>query len=283
MDEGRPTWYNRTAANANGRNMTAAAIEALERCRSGLQDIVSTPPDIMRYTDKLSEETGVARELIAQLTEAEERKGYLEGGMAGARELPNKMEYSKTVNELSVVTNKISELKHSIHQSIRTHAAVVANMKRLALEMERLDDLLFISQHELVRVGDVPTLREVVEAYVPLVQAREEALAGLKETNRELTAVKKALRSEKKEHAEEIQNTKTKTKHMRRDLSALESGTYKPAVDFDERLEAERQAVDKEQRSRLEAARDEIGKCRDLVRTRLLLFQTLLSPPHQAN
>ena len=47
---------------------------------------------------------------------------------------------------------------------------------------------------------------------------------------------------------------------MRRDLRALESGTYKPAADFDEGLEAERRAVDLEQERRLEAARDEIGK-----------------------
>ena len=47
---------------------------------------------------------------------------------------------------------------------------------------------------------------------------------------------------------------------MRRDLRALESGTYKPAADFDEGLEAERRAVDLEQESRLDAARDEIGK-----------------------
>ena len=187
--------------------MSAASIDALERCRSGLRDIASTPLDVARHAGEISEETGVARDVIAQLREAEERRAYLEGRMAGAKDLPNKMEYSNAVDELSVVANRIAELTHSVHHSIRTHDVVVANTKRLALEMERLDDLLFVSQHELEQVGDVPTLREVTDEYVPLAQAREEALAGLRETDRELVAVRKALRSERDEHAEAIQST----------------------------------------------------------------------------
>ena len=95
--------------------MSAASIDALERCRSGLRDIASTPLDVARHAGEISEETGVARELIAQLREAEERRAYLEGRMAGAKDLPNKMEYSNAVDELSVDRIRADALGPPLH------------------------------------------------------------------------------------------------------------------------------------------------------------------------
>ena len=136
--------------------MSTAVIAILMECREQLQECASAPLGIEKYREDISKECNVAVTLLKELNEAEEREIELDQKCIAVKDLPNKMEYSNVVKEMSVVKNKIKDLSNQINHAIRNHDVVVNNKKRVKIEIDRQDDILRIAQLELSEYGDTP-------------------------------------------------------------------------------------------------------------------------------
>ncbi|KAL7540533.1 hypothetical protein ACHAXR_012234 [Thalassiosira sp. AJA248-18] len=218
-------------------------IEILQQCREQLQECISAPYNMDKNViEEISQEFNVAVAQLKELKEAEEREIVLSRDVIAVKHLPNKMDYSNIVKEMAVVKKRIKELSNEINHSIRNHPEVLNNRKRVGIEIDRLDDILRASALELSEFGDIPTLREETQDFLPLPIARENALTKLKTTIKSLEEVRETLHNEKHDHRELVYKLKTEIKNTRADIVAMENGTYAPAVEFTSRLE-ERQAA----------------------------------------
>jgi len=227
------------------------AIQVLHKCRQQLLELQKTEPlDIAEYRDDISQEIGIAAEMLTELKEAEQRRETLEARCASTQHLDNKMEYANQSKELVVVKNKINELNHEINHSIRNHEVVQQNKKRISLEIDRLDSILHTAQVELSEYGETPSLRAEIKDYIPLDIAREQALLKLNSTKQALVQVKGTLQSEQTDHRELVYNLKTIIKTTKADIEAMNDGTYIPAVEFTSILNEKRQSQTNEHDSK---------------------------------
>jgi len=242
--------------------MSIEVNEILRKCREQLQESASTQLDIEKYRDDISNECDVAITLLKDLEEAQKREIVLDQRCDAVKDLQNKMEYSNVVKEMAVVKNKIKELSNEINHSIRSHDVVVSNKKRAKIEIDRLDDILRISERELSEYGDTPTLRAETEDYIPQQIAREQSLTNLKTTHQSLEKVRHTLQQEKLEHRDLVYDLKTNIKRTRADLKAMENGTYAPDVEFISRLSDIRTAQTNELDSKRREIEDDIGLCK---------------------
>ena len=233
--------------------MSIQIIEILQRCREELHESASAPLNIENYREDISKECNVAVDLLKELKEAEKRAIELEEKCTAVKNLPNKMAYSCVVKEMAITKNKIADLSHQINHDVRNHEVVVDNKKRVNIEIDRLDDILRITQIELYEYDDTPTLMAETEDFVPLPIAREQAFTQMKETVQALDHIRDTLQREKLEHRDLVYDLKTEIKKTRADIEAMEKGTYAPDLEFMSKLSDKREAqtseLDKQQRA----------------------------------
>mmetsp|Transcript_15120 Transcript_15120/g.24587 ORF Transcript_15120/g.24587 Transcript_15120/m.24587 type:complete len:378 (-) Transcript_15120:1116-2249(-) len=237
--------------------MSTAVIDILMECREQLQECAS-PLGIEKYREDISKECNVAVTLLKELKEAEEREIELDQKCIAVKDLPNKMEYSNVVKEMSVVKKCKSDLSNQINHAIRNHDVVVNNKKRVKIEIDRLDDILLIAQLELSEYGDTPSLRAETQDYLPLQITRAKALAKMRTTRQSLEEVRETLQREKLEHRDSIYDLKTEIKTTRADINAMENGTYAPAVEFMAKLSERRKSQTSELDNKRRMLDDEI-------------------------
>jgi hypothetical protein len=75
----------------------------------------------------------------------------------------NKMRYTTLVKQIGVVKNKVAELSKDVNQLLRMSDMVVLNQKRVKIEAERLDTIIF-------KVRMVYTLDMSCHALFPICQ-----------------------------------------------------------------------------------------------------------------
>ena len=136
---------------------------------------------------------------------------------------------------------------------------VLNNKQRCKIEIDRLDDILRITQLELAEYDDTPTIREETQDYVPLKTAREQSLVSMKQTIKSLDVVSETLQREKEEHRDVVYDLKVAIKSTRADIQAMENGTYAPAVEFNNKLVERREAQTVELENKRKSIEDETG------------------------
>lgn len=245
--------------------MSIDVIEILQKCREELQECALAPLNIEQYREDLSKECNVAVDPLKELKEAEERAIELEQKCDEVKDLPNKMAYSCVVKEIATTKNKIADLSHQINHAVRNHETVVDNKKRVNIEIDRLDDILRMTQIELYEYGDTPTLKAETEDFVPLQIAREQVYTKMKETLQALDNVRETLQREKLEHRDLVYDLKMEIKKTRADIEAMENGTYEPHVEFMTKLSEKRAAQESEMDKERSSIEGEIKELHSLM------------------
>ena len=244
--------------------MSTEVIEKLHKCRIELQEL-STSLDIENYRDELCKEYNVAVDLLDELKEAQKREAELDQKCIAVQNLSNKMSYVCNEEQISVTKNKIKDLSNQINHAIRNHEVVVNNKKRVEIEIDRLDDILRITQLELSEYGDTPSLIAETQGFVPLPVAREQALIKMKNTTQKTKNTTQSLQREKLQHRELVYDLKTEIKKTRADIEAMENGTFAPDVEFMSRLAKRRADQTSELERKRKAIEDEIEELQSLM------------------
>lgn len=258
--------------------MSSEVIEILHKCRQQLQECAVAPLSFDdALVEEISNECNIAVTELKELKTAKARGTELNQKCTAVKDLPNKMQYSNVQKELAVVQNKIKELTHETNHLIRNCPELLDNKKRVKIYLDRLDDILRITQIELSEFDEASTIVEETSDYVPLKTAREKALADMKATLKSLEEVRETLQREKADHRELVYGLKTEIKSTRADLNAMEDGTYAPAVEFEKKLSANKAAQTNKLESAQKAIEDEIEQLQSAMAKDTLVHDASMS------
>ena len=132
-------------------------VATLEKYRVQLGDTVSKPIGIASYRNDLvrdisalhccncrhDEVTRIAVSHLKELKETRKKIVELEQACVDAKKFENKMHYSINRQQIDVARKKGAELTKEIDHLLRTSEMVVQNRKRLEVEIEKLDTIVF--------------------------------------------------------------------------------------------------------------------------------------------
>ncbi len=251
------------------------AVEVLKQCREQLEEFVlTTPLNIESYREEIIHGCHIAVDLWNELKACETRILELESSSKTAKDMPNKMEYSKAANELLVVRKKSKELSREINKEIRASSFMVENTKRVKVEMDRLDDTLRIAQLELFQSSEADfygvrssTLSLQAEAeIIPPKLVREQLITQNNSITKSLEEVRDTLHREKEEHRELVADLQFEIKTIRDYSDAMTNGTYVPALEFESRVINRRRSLT-----------NNMNKQRDTIQNEIELIQVQTS------
>ena len=247
------------------------AVEILKQCREQLEEFVRTTPlNIESYREEIVHECHIAVDLWNELKACETRMLELESRAKTMKDMPNKMEYSKAVNELLVLKKKSKELSSQINKEIHASSFMVKNTKRVKVIMHRLDDTLRIAQLELLQSSkdgtygvssntNTPSLQaETVEIIISPKLVREQLIAQNNRVTKSLEEVRNALHREKEDHRELVADLQFEIKSIRDYFDAMTNGTYRPALEFESRVINRRRNLTNEMNNQRDTIQNEI-------------------------
>lgn len=81
--------------------------------------------------------------MLVDLKETQKRVLDLKAASVEAKVLDNKMEFSTVTQQSEVAKNKVKELDKEITHRIRQSQTMIRNQKRIKIELERLDSVIF--------------------------------------------------------------------------------------------------------------------------------------------
>lgn len=251
------------------------AITILQQCREELEECTLTPLRIESYREEIVLECNIAVDLWNELKACESRIHELEFCTKSAKDMPNKMEYSKAAKELLVVKMKSKELSSQINKEINASSIMVKNTKRVKIEMDRLEDILRIAQLELLQSSEssdyndgknssTPSLQAEVEK-VPPQLVREQLITQNRIFTQSLEEVRSILHQEKEDHRELVADLQLEIKTIRDDLDAMANGTYLPALEFQSRLINRRQTLTFDANKQRDAIKNDIELLKERI------------------
>ena len=135
-------------------NMNFQITSTLETYRTQLCECVSKSIDIRPIRDEIVSEMAALQcceddpsrtvsNHLRELKNCEKRLNELEKSRDGTKQLENKMKFSTVTQQIDVTRSKIAELSKEINHCLRASDLVATNQKRLKIEVERLDTIIF--------------------------------------------------------------------------------------------------------------------------------------------
>lgn len=126
----------------------------LENYRAQLSDCIAKPIDIASYRDELVRDIAALKcctddpstlvsSHLKELKNCEKRLEELEKIRDGTKQFQNKMKYSTITQQIDVAKSKVIELSKEINHTLRTSELMAKNQKRIKIEVERLDTIVF--------------------------------------------------------------------------------------------------------------------------------------------
>ncbi|KAL3801072.1 hypothetical protein HJC23_002365 [Cyclotella cryptica] len=272
-----------TGAIQNKRPMNTQVIATLQNCRMQLKQCVSTPINLGVYQDDLAkdltlsslssvQEDKLPRLVTKHLHEIKVLQSNEEGftkECIDARDNKNKMRYTTLVKQIEVSKNKAAELSKEVNQILRTSEMVLLNHKRIKIEVEGLDTIIFKTIKDM---PDLSSIRFSTRQYVPLKHTREKSFAAMKQTAENLEHIRQTMTTEKIEHVEAVQSMKACIKRAKTEIDTINNGTYLLHSTFKSEISERQSARANELNTKRQATKDDIGKKELNILSTLLFY-----------
>jgi metal-dependent hydrolase (beta-lactamase superfamily II) len=155
-----------------------------------------------------------------------------------------------------VAKKKVSELSKEINHLVRTSNAFLQNQKRVKVDVERIDAIVFKTIKDL---PDLSALKQATDKYVPLKVAREKALEVMNKTSKELEETSLAMSSERTTHRDIVEELKREIKRTKADIQAITSCNHLMQTSFEKTVTERSSSRADEMKTKRRALEDEIG------------------------
>eukprot|EP00804_Cyclotella_cryptica_P011988 CCRYP_004459-RB/>CCRYP_004459-RB protein AED:0.05 eAED:0.05 QI:1073/1/1/1/0.33/0/4/401/391 len=268
--------------------MNTQVIATLQNCRMQLKQCVSTPINLGVYQDDLAkdltlsslssvQEDKLPRLVTKHLHEIKVLQSNEEGftkECIDARDNKNKMRYTTLVKQIEVSKNKAAELSKEVNQILRTSEMVLLNHKRIKIEVEGLDTIIFKTIKDM---PDLSSIRFSTRQYVPLKHTREKSFAAMKQTAENLEHIRQTMTTEKIEHVEAVQSMKACIKRAKTEIDTINNGTYLLHSTFKSEISERQSARANELNTKRQATKDDIEKLRLAIAEGLIVHHARLT------